>query len=84
MTPKSKHPNLSPLSEWVNETYNGHIPALTLWLDRAIYLLHFLPADEDVSPRERRRVAHALHSLKERLLQAHHIQQGKTFKPLAS
>ena len=60
--------NLSPVAHYINDIFDGDILLFTQWLDKAIYLLHYLPEDEPVHPIDRQNTCFALMGLKEAML----------------
>lgn len=62
--------NLLPLLSYFEECHEGDLLSFTLWLDKAIYMFHYLPADA-FSATERQNVCHVLMELKEAVLKIH-------------
>ncbi|UWX56484.1 hypothetical protein NYZ99_10015 [Maribacter litopenaei] len=59
--------NLLPLISYFDECHEGDLLSFTKWLDKAIYMFHYLPADT-FSEVERQNVCHVLMELKEAVL----------------
>lgn len=66
----SKSINLLPLLSYFEECHEGDLLSFTLWLDKAIYMFHYLPADT-FSEAERQNICHVLVELKEAVLKVH-------------
>lgn len=66
--------NLLPLLSYFEECHEGDLLSFTQWLDKAIYMFHYLPADT-FSETERQNVCHVLMELKEAVLKIH-IEQN--------
>lgn len=62
--------NLEPLLYYFQECHEGDLLSLTQWLDKSIYMFHYLPADT-FSETERQNVCHVLMELKEAVLKIH-------------
>ncbi|RIV47532.1 hypothetical protein [Flagellimonas pelagia] len=60
--------NLLPLLSYFEECHEGDLLSFTQWLDKAIYMLHYLPADS-FSETERQNVCHVLMELKETVME---------------
>ena len=69
MNKKIKKEDLSPLASYVNEFFDGDLLSLMHSLDRAIYMFHYLPEEENFSAREKQNVCFALMGLKESLME---------------
>ncbi|MEQ5791828.1 hypothetical protein J4E06_12235 [Muricauda sp. NFXS6] len=67
--------NLLPLLSYFEECHEGDILSFTQWLDKAIYMFHYLPTDT-FSEIERQNVSHVLNELKEAVIKIH-IEQNK-------
>ena len=80
---KTEAKDLVPVAEYVNEVYDGNLLSLTQWLDRAVYMFHFISEDENFSSQDKRGVVDSLMVLKERLIEAHYRQRGIRFKRMA-
>jgi len=79
MVTKTKKKDLAPLAELVNEVYSGNLLSLIKWLDRAVYMFHYLPEEENFSAIEKQNTMYALHCLKERLMEAYFRQKKLPF-----
>lgn len=66
MSQSSHHP-LQPLLDLIHETYDGNPNRLVSFLDQAIYLLHFVPNEQEFTALQRQNVCSALFTLKESL-----------------
>ncbi|MBC74034.1 hypothetical protein [Flagellimonas abyssi] len=62
--------NLLPLLSYFEECHEGDLLSLTQWLDKAIYMFHYLSTDI-FSEIERQNVCHVLMELKEAVLKIH-------------
>ena len=82
MVSKIENKDFAPVAEFVNEVYGGNLLLLTKWLDRAVYMFHYLPEEEDFSANEKRNAAYALMCLKERIMQAYFKQRGLEYVPM--
>ena len=76
---KVKKKDLDPIASYVNEIHERNLLSLTTYLDRAIYMLHYIPQNETFSELERQNTCYALMGLKERLMEVHHLMRGLTF-----
>ena len=65
--------DLSPLEAYINEVHEGNLLSFTNWLDRAIYMFHYLPEDA-FTALERQNTCHILMQLKETLIKVHNQQ----------
>lgn len=79
MVSKTEAKELAPLADYVNEMYGGNLLSLTKWLDRAVYLFHFIPEEENFSSKDKHNVVGAIMALKERLLEVYCKQRGIHF-----
>ena len=66
LKPKYLHPLLS----YFDECHEGDLLSFTQWLDKAIYMLHYLPVDT-FSEVERQNVCHVLMELKVVVMKIH-------------
>ncbi|MFC4220225.1 hypothetical protein [Flagellimonas marina] len=62
--------DLHPLLSYFEECHEGDLLSITQWLDKAIYMFHYLPTDS-FSETERQNVCHVLMELKEAVLKIH-------------
>ncbi|WP_422351528.1 hypothetical protein [Flagellimonas sp.] len=62
--------NLNPLLSYFEKCHEGDLLSFTQWLDKAIYMFHYLPTDS-FSETERQNVCHVLMELKETVLKIH-------------
>ncbi|RIV68701.1 hypothetical protein [Flagellimonas aequoris] len=62
--------NLHPLLSYFEECHEGNLLSFTQWLDKAIYMFHYLPTDT-FSETDRQNVCHVLMELKEAVLKIH-------------
>lgn len=69
--------NLLPLLSYFDNCHEGDFLSFTQWLDKAIYMLHYLPSDT-FSEVERQNVCHVLMELKEAVLKIHLEQTNCT------
>ena len=63
-----KEINLHPLLSYFEECHEGDLLSFTQWLDKAIYMFHYLPTDT-FSETERQNVCHVLMELKEAVME---------------
>ncbi len=70
--------NLLPLLSYFEECHEGDLLSFAQWLDKTIYMFHYLPADA-FSELERQNVCHVLMELKEAVIAIHLGQQAKCF-----
>lgn len=66
MKTKIRVDELAPLAEFINENYQGDLAEISHDLNRVIYLLHYLGAD-DVGEQERQEACYTLHHISDRL-----------------
>ncbi|SFC28440.1 hypothetical protein SAMN04487891_108117 [Flagellimonas taeanensis] len=62
--------DLYPLLSYFEECHEGDLLSFTVWLDKAIYMFHYLPSDT-FSETERQNVCHVLMELKVAVLKIH-------------
>ncbi|MBO0329904.1 hypothetical protein [[Muricauda] lutisoli] len=65
-----KEINLLPLISYFEHCHEGDLLSFVQWLDKAIYMFHYLPVDA-FSATERQNVCHVLMELKEAVLKIH-------------
>ena len=65
--------DLTPLLSYFEECHEGDLLSFTQWLDKAIYMFHYLPTDA-FSETERQNVCHVLMELKEAVLEIYRSQ----------
>ena len=68
--------DLQPIIDHLEKYYDGNVLIMTEWLDRAIYMLHFLPCDGEITELQRQNVCGALLGVKESLVEAYFVNQG--------
>ncbi len=73
-----KQNDLLHLLSYFEECHEGDLLSFTQWLDKAIYMFHYLPADA-FSAAERQNVCHVLMELKGAVMDIHVAQQAKCF-----
>lgn len=78
---ESKNIDLSPMIKYINEHHDGNLLSLSNWLDRAIYMFHYLPEDAFTNL-ERQNTCHILMQLKETLMEVHYKQNGWVYTRL--
>lgn len=67
--------DLSPFLDYLDEYHEGNLLSLSNWLDRAIYMFHYLP--EDVfTALDRQNTCHILMELKEALMEIYYKENG--------
>jgi len=62
---------LQPIIEYIERFYDGNVILLTEWIDRAIYMLHFIPADSEFSELQELNVCAVLFGMKECLFKCY-------------
>ncbi|MER3376332.1 MAG: hypothetical protein RIM83_16955 [Allomuricauda sp.] len=65
--------DLLPLLSYFEECHEGDLLSFTQWLDKAIYMFHYLPTDT-FSEVERQNVCHVLMELKEAVMEVYRNQ----------
>ncbi|MBA4744003.1 MAG: hypothetical protein H2058_01985 [Muricauda sp.] len=73
-----KTKDLHPLLSYFEDCHEGDLLSFTQWLDKAIFMFHYLPADA-FSELERQNVCHVLMELKKTVIAIHLGQQAKCF-----
>lgn len=68
--------NLLPLLSYFEECHEGDLLSFTQWLDKAVYMFHYLPTDT-FSEVERQNVCHVLMELKEAVMDIHRTTPTK-------
>lgn len=68
--------DLYPIIEQIDKYYEGNVLMLTEWLDRAIYMLHFIPCNGEFTELQRQNVCGVLLGVKESLMEAYFVNQG--------
>lgn len=68
--------DLHPIIEQIDKYYEGNVLILTEWLDRAIYMLHFIPCNGEFTELQRQNVCGVLLGIKESLMEAYFVNQG--------
>ncbi|TNE56005.1 MAG: hypothetical protein EP338_01615 [Bacteroidetes bacterium] len=72
--------DLRPIIEQIDKFYEGNVLILTEWLDRAIYMLHFIPCDGEFTELQRQNVCGVLLGVKESLMEAYFEKQGWSYE----
>jgi hypothetical protein len=75
---KTKNDELLSIAELVNKCSDGNLYQLSRSLDKAIYMLHYIPESDLFSQKERQSICFALMELKEGFLEAFFEQQGNS------
>ncbi len=70
MNPKEL--DLHPLLAYFEECHEGNLLSFAQWLDKAVYMFHYLPIDA-FSELERQNTCHVLMELKEAVLKIHGV-----------
>lgn len=65
-----KEISLLPLISYFEVCHEGDLLCFVQWLDKAIYMLHYLPVDA-FTETERQNVCHVLMELKEAVMKMH-------------
>ncbi|WP_298505081.1 hypothetical protein [uncultured Maribacter sp.] len=60
--------DLLPFLGYLNEYHEGNLLSLSNWIDRAIYMFHYLPVDT-FTEFERQNISHVLMGLKEAVME---------------
>lgn len=66
-----KKKDLAPIIKHINKYHEGDLLSLVQWLDRAVYMFHFLPNDDSVLNLQKQDICHVLVGLKETLLEVY-------------
>lgn len=77
---KLKQEDLQPILEQIDKYYEGNVLVVTEWLDRAIFMLHFIPDDDEFSQLQKRNVCGVILGIKESLMQAYFENQGLEYE----
>lgn len=72
--------DLRPMIEKIDKFYEGNVLILTEWLDRAIYMLHFIPCDGEFTELQRQNVCGVLLGVKESLMESYFVNQGLSYE----
>lgn len=72
--------DLYPIIEQIDKYYEGNVLILTEWLDRAIYMLHFIPCDGEFTDLQRQNVCGVLLGVKESLMEAYFENKGLRYE----
>lgn len=72
--------DLRPIIEQIEKFYEGNPLILTEWLDRAIYMLHFIPCNGEFTELQRQNVCGVLLGVKESLMEAYFQKQGWSYE----
>lgn len=67
--------NLLPLLSYFEECHEGDLLSFAQWLDKAVYMFHYLPADA-FSETERQNVCHVLMELKGAVMDIHRAKKN--------
>lgn len=73
--------DLSPFLDYLDEYHEGNLLSLSNWLDRAIYMFHYLPEDAFTNL-ERQNTCHILMQLKETFMEVYYNQSGEQYNGL--
>lgn len=74
--------DLSPFLDYLDEYHEGNLLSLSNWLDRAIYMFHYLPEDAFTSL-ERQNTCHILMQLKEILVEIYYREKSIRYTPIS-
>lgn len=72
--------DLTPIIEQIDKYYEGNVLIVTEWLDRAIFMLHFLPDDDEFSQLQKRNVCGVILGIKESLMQSYFENQSLEYE----
>ncbi|MCR9173991.1 MAG: hypothetical protein NXI10_15920 [bacterium] len=75
-----KEEDLKPILEQINKYYDGNVLVVTEWLDRAIFMLHFIPDDDEFSQLQKQNVCGVILGIKESLMQAYFQNQALEYE----
>jgi len=70
--------DFTPLADYVNEVFDGHLIKVIRYLNRTIFLFHFLPENEHIPELERQNTVTVLSKIKDALMEAYFKRQGYT------
>jgi hypothetical protein len=70
-TKQLKIEDLQPIIAHIDKYYEGNILILTEWLDRAIYMFHYIPDEGEFTAMQKRNVCGVILGIKESLNEAH-------------
>tara|TARA_R110002049_G_scaffold273751_4_gene451588 strand:+ start:420 stop:677 length:258 start_codon:yes stop_codon:yes gene_type:complete len=74
---KTKNDELLSIVELVNKYFGGNLYQLLKFLDKVIYMFHYIPESDLFSQREKQSICFALMELKEGFLEAFFEIQSK-------
>ena len=72
--------DLRPIIDHLEKYYDGNVLIMTEWLDRAIYMLHFIPCEGEFTELQRQNVCGALLGVKESLMEAYFMNQSLVYE----
>lgn len=75
-----KQEDLKPIIEQIDKYYEGNVLVGTEWLDRAIFMLHFVPDDDEFSQLQKRNVCCVILDIKESLMQSYFENQSLEYE----
>jgi|GEM_PF-1372927 len=76
-----KPADFSLLAAFIDEYYEGNLLTLIKWVDRTIYMLHYLPEGDSFSEIQRQNTCFALFNLKECLMEVYFKQNEWYYAP---
>jgi hypothetical protein len=63
--------DLQPIIDHIEKYYEGNVLIVSEWLDRAIYMFHFIPDDGEFTAMQKRNVCCVILGIKESLVESH-------------
>jgi len=68
--------DFTPLANYVNEVFDGHLIKVIRYLNRTIFLFHFLPENQHIPELERQNTVSVLNGIKDSLMETYFKRQG--------
>lgn len=73
--PELELKDLSPIMEYIKEHHEGNVLSLLNWLDKAIYMLHYL-SEGEFTDLERQNTCSILMGIREAVMEIYYNQNG--------
>jgi len=70
--------DFTPLADYVNEVFDGHLIKVIHYLNRTIFLFHFLPENQEIPELERQNIVTVLSRIKDSMMETYFKRQGYT------
>jgi len=67
-----------PLANYVNDVFDGHLIKVIHYLNRTIFLFHFLPENQEIPELERQNIVTVLSKIKDSMMETYFKRQGYT------